>query len=263
MDWLQITAAILMCAAGGFLGALIGRWGGSTQLRNFASIVLIASALAVNQMAVRPWLSARRAEQSLRSMAGAAAINELDPDAYRAIVAAMQESKTGQRTDKAQGLYIKSAYEFIKSSTDEAINAYFYAYRMQLDEFADRNLHECNYRVGYKRTLGDVTGTVSPEAYEAVSLAMEELIRATEYDGATAEFDADAAEYDLQRIMDTIRKNRSDDAFLAGTTPDQQPVDTCEVLIQLIDEALEMHSSRSAGFFRYLANYPQWPFTAT
>jgi len=253
MDVLLIAAAFVLCAIGGGLGALIGRWGGSTQLRNFASVVLILSALAVTNMAVRPRLIEWRAAQLLQSVAGSAAIKAIDPDTYRELLAAMQESKDGKWTDKVEAILIRAVPVYIKSSTDEAINAYFYAHRMQLEEFADRDLDDCNYRVGYRRTFGDLTGMVSPEAQQAVSLAMEALIRATAHESATTEYDEDAAEYDLDRIMDVISKERSDQAFLQGTT-NQPIVETCEAVIELIDEALKIHSQRSAGLFRHLAS---------
>ena len=250
MDVLLIAAGVVLCAIGGGLGALIGRWGGSTQLRNFASIVLIAGALAVTNMAVRPWLAERRADQSLRWIPGAATIRELDPDTYQALLAEQQ----ADNTDKLESILARAVLRYVRSSTDEAVNAYFHAYRMQLEEFADRDLDECNRRVGYRRAVGDVTGIVSPEAQQAVGLAMDALIRASADQWAEAEVDEDAAEYDLDRIMDVISKNRSDQAFLAGTTS-QPIVETCEALIALIDEALQIHSRRSAGLFRYLSGH--------
>lgn len=251
MDVLLIAAGAVLCAIGGFLGALIGRWGGSTQLRNFASVVLIAGALAVTNMAVRPRLLEWRAAESLRGVPGVAAMKEVDPETYGKLLAAMQQSKTGEWTDLVNAIFRGAFEKYLRSSTDEAINAYFHAHRMQLEEFADRDLDDCNYRVGYHRNLGDLTGKVSPEAQQAAGLAMEELIRATAGEFVPMEYDEDAAEYDLDRIMDVISKNRSAQAFLEGTT-DQPIVESCEALIALIDEALQIHSRRSAGLFRYL-----------
>lgn len=253
MDLLLIAVGAVLCAIGAGLGALIGRWGGSTQLRNFAAVVLIAGAIAVTNMAVRPWLLEWRAGESLRSVPGAAAIKEVDPDTYTELLAAMLESKDGQWTDKVEAILIRAVPQYIKSSTDEAINAYFYAHKMQLEEFADNDLDECNYRVGYRRTFGDMTGKVSPKAQQAASLAMDALIRATADDSATTEYDEDEAEYDLERIVDVIARNRTEQAFLEGTT-NQPIVETCEAVIALIDQALEIHSHRSASLFRHIAS---------
>ena len=251
MDVLLIAAAVVLCAIGGGLGALIGRWGGSTQLRNFASVVLITSALAVTNMGVRPWLKEWRAGESLRSVPGVAAMKEVDPETYGTLLAGMQASKTGEWTELVDAILRGAAEKYVRSSTDEAVNAYFYAHRMQLEEFADRDLDECNRRVGYRRKLGDLTGIVSPEAQQAAGLAMDALIRATTDEFVAVEFDESAAEYDFDLIMDVISKKRSDQAFLDGTT-NQPIVESCEALIALIDEALQIHSQRSAGLFRYL-----------
>lgn len=247
MDVLLIAAAIVLCAIGGFLGALIGRWGGSTQLRNFASVVLIAGALAVTSMAVRPWLAERRAEQALRWTPAASAIRELDPETYQKLLAAKQEGNQ----DKLEAFLAGGYRKYILSSTDEAVREYYSAYRMQLEEFVERDLDECNRRVGWSRTVGDVTGIVSPEAQERVSVAMDAVIRAAAEEWAPREFDESDAEYDLDQIMGVIGKNRSDQAFLEGTT-NQPVVETCEALLDLIDHALQINSRRSAGLFRYL-----------
>ena len=63
--------------------AELKQWLLNSDKRNFAAVVLIASALAVTNMVVRPQLNEWQAERELGFIPRAAAIREIYPDTYQ------------------------------------------------------------------------------------------------------------------------------------------------------------------------------------